>query len=91
MKVNEKDFFDENTMSSNISTTNVTKIYEDMGKKVNNNLCIICQSNNKESIFFPCGHRCSCYKCAVYYYEVYKKCPRCNQNATGIIPKIFNV
>lgn len=91
LDLNEKDFFVENTMSSNISTTNVTKIYEDMGKKINNNLCIICQSNNKESIFFPCGHRCSCYKCAVYYYEVFKKCPRCLQNATGIIPKIFNV
>ena len=63
------------------------KIYE----KMNKDYCIICQSNNKESIFFPCGHRCSCYKCAVYYFEVYKNCPRCKQKATGIIPKIYDV
>ena len=63
------------------------KTYE----KMNKDLCIICQSNHKESIFFPCGHRCSCYKCAVYYFEVYKKCPRCKQNALGIIPKIYDV
>ena len=83
-----------NNKSTNISTnvsTNISEIYDDIGKKVKNNLCIICQSNNKESIFFPCGHRCSCYKCAVYYYEVYHKCPRCQQDAKGIIPKIFYV
>jgi hypothetical protein len=27
----------------------------------------------------------------VYYYEVYHKCPRCQQDAKGIIPKIFYV
>ena len=94
----ENDFFIEDinmnevsNISTNISTTNITKIYDDIGKKINNNLCIICQSNDKESVFFPCGHRCTCYKCAVYYFEVYKKCPKCEQNSTGIIPKIFNV
>lgn len=34
LDLNEKDFFVENTMSSNITTTNVNKIYEDMGKKL---------------------------------------------------------
>ena len=55
-----------------------------------NDLCLICQSNKKESIFFPCGHRCSCYKCAVLYFEVHKRCPKCDQNAEAIIPKIYN-
>ena len=56
---------------------------------IKTNLCIVCQCNDRESIFFPCGHRCTCYKCAVSYLEVFKKCPRCNKEATGIIPKIF--
>ncbi len=52
-------------------------------------LCIVCQCYEKESIFFPCGHRCVCYKCAVYYFEIFKKCPRCDKEASGIIPKVF--
>jgi hypothetical protein len=55
-----------------------------------NDQCIICQSNKKESIFFPCGHRCTCYKCAVVYFEVHKMCPKCNEKAQAVIPKIFN-
>ena len=63
----------------------------DLEKFSDKKSCIICQSNIKESVFFPCGHRCCCYICSVYYYEVFKRCPRCNNNATGIIPKIFDV
>ena len=63
----------------------------DFNKFYDKTMCIICQSNIKESVFFPCGHRCSCYICAVYYYEVFKRCPRCDEKATGIIPKIFEV
>ena len=55
-----------------------------------NDLCIICQLNKKESIFFPCGHRCTCYKCAVVYFEEHKMCPKCNQRAEAVIPKIFS-
>ena len=64
---------------------------ENIQRKIKrNDLCLICQSNKKESIFFPCGHRCSCYECAVLYFEVHKKCPKCYQNAEAIIPKIYN-
>ena len=63
----------------------------DLEKFSDKKSCIICQSNIKESVFFPCGHRCCCYICSVYYYEVFKRCPRCNNKATGIIPKIFDV
>jgi hypothetical protein len=65
---------------------------ENMKREIqkNNELCIICQTNNKESVFFPCGHRCTCYKCAVVYFEVKKKCPKCNKNSKTIIPKIFD-
>ena len=53
------------------------------------NLCIICHCDKKESVFYPCGHRCACYKCALYYFHLNKKCPRCNSNAENIIPKIY--
>ena len=46
---------------------------KNMKRKKKNDLCIRCNSENKCSIFFPCGHRCCCYKCAMYYFEIYKK------------------
>ena len=52
-------------------------------------VCIVCHNNLKESIFYPCGHRCVCYNCALIVFEVNRKCPRCNQEAKCIIKKIF--
>ena len=57
--------------------------------KKNSNLCIICHCNTKESIFYPCGHRCTCYKCAAFYFKVFEKCPRCDEKAEAIIPKLY--
>ena len=51
--------------------------------------CIVCHNNLKESIFYPCGHRCVCYNCAVLIFEVHKKCPKCNQEAKCVIKKIY--
>ena len=51
--------------------------------------CMICQNNIKESIFYPCGHRCVCYNCAVLVFIVKKKCPKCDKNIICIIRKIF--
>lgn len=58
-------------------------------KNKNTNLCILCHCDKKESVFYPCGHRCTCYKCAVYYFEMYKKCPRCDKVSEAIVPKIY--
>lgn len=63
------------------------KMEEQQKKK----LCILCHNDKKESIFFPCGHRYTCYRCAVYYFEVFKICPKCESPAQCIIPKIYNV
>ena len=51
--------------------------------------CMICHNNIKESIFYPCGHRCTCYNCAVIVFVVNKKCPKCNQEASCIIKKVY--
>jgi len=79
--------------SSNISQneTDYSIKQSDLSKSeisLKTSLCIVCQCYEKESIFFPCGHRCTCYKCAVYYFEIFKKCPKCNKEASGIIPKV---
>ena len=51
--------------------------------------CIQCHNNLKESVFFPCGHRCTCFECAnnVYYFD--KKCPKCNTIIKCVIKKVF--
>ena len=52
-------------------------------------VCIVCHNNLKESIFYPCGHRCVCYNCEVLLFEVNKKCPKCNCDVECIIKKIY--
>ena len=51
--------------------------------------CIVCHRNYRESIFYPCGHRCVCYNCAVDIFTVFKKCPKCKREAKCIIKKVF--
>ena len=51
--------------------------------------CIVCHNNLRESIFYPCGHRCVCYNCAILLFEVNKKCPKCNKEAKCIIKKLY--
>ena len=51
--------------------------------------CIICHNNIKESIFYPCGHRCVCYNCAVIVFIVNKKCPKCKKDIICVIRKVF--
>jgi hypothetical protein len=53
-------------------------------------VCMICNNNRKESIFYPCGHRCVCYNCAVMYFSVFKKCPKCKAEAKCIIKKVYD-
>ena len=52
--------------------------------------CMICCNNRKESIFFPCGHRCTCYSCGVRFFSIFKKCPKCHEEAKCIIKKIYD-
>ena len=52
--------------------------------------CMICCNNRKESVFYPCGHRCTCYSCGVRFFSVFKKCPKCHEKAKCIIKKIYD-
>ena len=52
--------------------------------------CIICHNNVKETVFFPCGHRCACYNCALTFFISYKKCPKCNSDSRTIIKRIYD-
>ena len=83
-EVNDKDKFQDNVNKGLININEKNNIIpKNLGE------CIVCHNNLKESIFFPCGHRCACYKCAVIIFEIYKKCPKCNAQASCIIKKVY--
>ena len=56
---------------------------------INTGECIACHHRKKESVFFPCGHRCTCYICANLFFASDKKCPKCKKEATCIIRKVY--
>ena len=52
--------------------------------------CVVCYNNLKESVFYPCGHRCACYNCALIVFTINKKCPKCDMEAKCIIKKVYD-
>jgi hypothetical protein len=71
------------------SLSSFIKYMQDKQYKNNTRECIFCQGIS-ESVFVPCGHRCTCYSCAILYFQIYKKCPYCNKEARTIIKKVFD-
>ena len=74
-----------------LSTYNEKPIFNIFNDDINMSYkdCIICHNNIKESVFYPCGHRCTCYNCAVIIFNVEKKCPKCKRQIKCIIKKVF--
>ncbi|XP_043270958.1 uncharacterized protein [Venturia canescens] len=52
--------------------------------------CVVCLENIVTHGFVPCGHACSCLKCAtILGQKMIKKCPKCRAEFTQFIA-IFN-
>lgn len=53
-------------------------------------LCIMCNSAPKDSIFLHTniGHQCCCYRCAKRTLHTFKRCPICNRSVNKVI-RIF--
>jgi hypothetical protein len=87
-------FFEQNQYQSSLDVdvcnsmceTNYSKTLIKNKKLI---VCIVCHDKLKESVFYPCGHRCACYNCAVVVFTIHKKCPKCNQKAECIIKKVY--
>ena len=90
-------FFDKEKKRSTLFPTQFTSDFLDLKSTLKARIrdsnilqeCIVCHNNYKESIFYPCGHRCVCYNCAVQIFVVFRKCPRCNQEVKCIIKKLY--
>lgn len=49
----------------------------DMKNKEITEECVICKERPRESVFYPCGHRCTCYQCGKTIYKRSGICPMC--------------
>lgn len=58
----------------------------------NRELCIMCNTNPKNSIFLHgnIAHMCSCYKCAMRTWGTNKRCPVCNCKVRNVV-KVFTI
>ena len=51
--------------------------------------CAVCLVNNKNSIFMPCGHVCTCEECADAVVNTDGQCPMCRTDITGTNKAFF--
>ena len=63
--------------------------YLNRNKNVILKVCMLCQNNPRESVFVPCGHRCTCYHCGILFFTTHKKCPKCQKDARTFIKRIY--
>lgn len=49
------------------------------------NLCVVCLTNEKEIVLFPCRHCALCVECAQMLSDNGKKCPMCRQPVSLLI------
>lgn len=47
--------------------------------------CLICLSENKNTLIMPCGHLCVCGDCGKLLQEKGHKCPVCRGNIGSLI------
>lgn len=74
-------------ISSCITSFSFNKLssYNEIGE-----LCPICNNGTKESVFIPCGHRCTCYYCAEKILKTTKKCYKCQEPVSKVIKKVYD-
>jgi len=46
-------------------------------------LCIVCQEKDRDAVFLPCRHLCTCNLCATS--QLLKSCPLCRKNITAVL------
>lgn len=78
-----------------INTKNI-QILDHIDEKINikvygdddSSECIVCMDANKDVVFAPCGHYCSCSKCANNIYNSYnQKCPMCRASIIMLVER----
>jgi CRISPR/Cas system-associated endoribonuclease Cas2 len=52
--------------------------------KKDTQICLTCETNERDTVFLPCGHICSCYECGLEN----TKCPLCKKKIKSI-KKVF--
>lgn len=63
----------------------------DTVSKNDDNSCIICLSNCRTCVFYPCGHAKFCWECTdrLFINKRYPRCPECNEYVRETRPFFF--
>ncbi|XP_044267945.1 protein neuralized-like [Tribolium madens] len=48
-------------------------------------LCIICCGSGRDSVFVPCGHMCTCFRCGLMVQDSDNLCPICRKRIGSIV------
>jgi hypothetical protein len=51
--------------------------------------CIICMSNEKNTVFATCGHYVCCEECSDVIYKTTRKCPMCRNKIESVVKREF--
>jgi hypothetical protein len=60
-------------------------------QKLEKSYCVVCLSNEAESVFAPCGHRCVCLDCGKNILNNVKKCPVCKEKIIDFLERVIDV
>ena len=65
---------------TSLNNGDAKKIYDELEKERDSQLCIVCQDNKKCVILLPCRHLCLCKKCKFAILDRDNACPVCRQD-----------
>lgn len=65
----------------------MVEILEIAPDQLNSDTCVICLSNKKEIVFYPCGHQCLCLDCSKRFQDQARHmiCPICRNRIKDMI------
>lgn len=60
---------------------------EELERERDKNLCVVCQTENKNIVVMPCRHMCMCKNCCTQLFRIHRyhrrTCPLCRQTITS--------
>lgn len=83
-------YHNASSLGCNIGKLNYDKLRKRMEANEQNKLCTVCLTELKAVIFFPCGHKICCLRCAEVLISSKQNCPLDRCYIQGIVKKVFD-
>eukprot|EP01063_Lacrimia_lanifica_P016003 TRINITY_DN22631_c0_g1_i1.p2 TRINITY_DN22631_c0_g1~~TRINITY_DN22631_c0_g1_i1.p2 ORF type:complete len:377 (+),score=123.28 TRINITY_DN22631_c0_g1_i1:120-1250(+) len=63
--------------------SDLAQLVDDTG----DNTCVVCMTDDKDTMVMPCRHMCLCFECAQELRKATNKCPICRTAITGLLKR----